>query len=87
MTIAAIYASYAGSDCRSELLCILRRTKLNVGGLMMSLKRPVPYTSKANPATCSHLNDSQPRPRLTIQINSVLHVSIVLRGCAYLSRD
>lgn len=32
--------------------------------------------------TCSHLNVSQPSPRLTIQMKSVRQVSIVLREVA-----
>lgn len=49
---------------------------------MTSLNRNVPYTSNANPATWSHLNVSQPRPRETSQMKSVREVSIVLREVA-----
>jgi hypothetical protein len=53
-----------------------------IGTRTRSLKRNVPYTSKANPTTCSHLKVSQPRPRETIQIKSVRQVSIVEREVA-----
>lgn len=33
--------------------------------------------TKANPATCSHLKVSQPRPRDTIQMNRVRQVSMM----------
>ena len=46
------------------------------------LKRKVPYTNKANPRTCSHLKLSHPNPSDTIQMNNVLHVSIVDRDVA-----
>lgn len=49
---------------------------------MMSLNKKVPYTSNAKPTTCSHLNDSQPRPSDTIQMNSVRQVSMVDREVA-----
>lgn len=52
----------------------------------MSLKRPVPYTSRAKPGTCSHLKVSQPSPRLTSQMKSVRQVSIVLRAVALMDR-
>lgn len=48
----------------------------------MPLNTKVAYTSNANPTICSHLNVSQPRPRETIQMNSVRHVSIVDRDVA-----
>lgn len=49
---------------------------------MRSLNKKVPYTSSAKPKTCNHLNDSQRRPKDTIHINSVRHVSIVERDVA-----
>jgi hypothetical protein len=49
---------------------------------MRSLNKKVPYTSAAKPATCSHLNVSQPRPSDTTQMNSVRQVSIVERDVA-----
>lgn len=52
----------------------LRKSK---GGWMRPLNRKVKYTSRAKPTTCSHLNVSQPRPRDTIQMNSVRQVSMV----------
>lgn len=48
----------------------------------MPLNRKVKYTSSTKPATCNHLNDSQPRPRETTQINRVLQVSMVERDVA-----
>ena len=65
---------------------LLFRRKAIVGGLTMSLKRPVPQTKSAKPTTCNHLNVSQPSPRLTIQMNSVRQVSIVLREVAEMDR-
>jgi hypothetical protein len=50
--------------------------------MIKSLNKNVPYTSSANPATCNHLNDSQPRPSDTTQMNSVRQVSIVERDVA-----
>ena len=52
------------------------------GGLTRSLNKKVPYTSRAKPRTCSHLNDSQPRPRETNQMKSVRQVSMVERDVA-----
>lgn len=49
---------------------------------MISLNRKVPYTSSPKPTTWSHLNDSQPRPSETSQMNKVRQVSIVLREVA-----
>jgi hypothetical protein len=57
-----------------------------VGGLMISLNSIVPQTSRAKPATCSHLKLSQPRPSETSQMKSVRHVSIVLRAVAEIWR-
>jgi len=57
-----------------------------VGGLTISLNRAVPQTKSAKPATCSHLNDSQPRPSETSQMKSVRQVSIVLRAVALICR-
>lgn len=48
----------------------------------MSLNRKVPYTNNAKPTTCNHLKLSQPRPSETIQMKSVLHVSMVERDVA-----
>lgn len=52
----------------------------------MSLKTPVPYTKSVKPTTCSHLKDSQPRPKLTTQMKRVRQVSIVLRDVAEMER-
>lgn len=60
----------------------LRSTHAFSGGRTKSLNKKVPYTSRAKPATCSHLNDSQPRPSDTIQMKSVRQVSIVEREVA-----
>lgn len=57
-----------------------------VGGLTISLNSIVAHTSRAKPATCSHLNVSQPRPSETSQMKSVRHVSIVLRAVAEIWR-
>ena len=46
------------------------------------MNRKVKYTSSAKPRTCSHLNVSQRRPRETIQMKSVRHVSMVERDVA-----
>ena len=43
----------------------------------MPLKTKVEYTNMAKPTICRDLNDSQPRPRETIQMKSVLQVSMV----------
>ena len=63
-----------------------RLTQAFIGGLTISLNKNVPYTNKAKPATCNHLKLSQPKPRLTIQMKSVRHVSIVLRLVAETER-
>lgn len=52
------------------------------GGWTSPLYKNVKYTSRAKPSTCSHLNLSQPRPRDTIQMNSVRQVSMVDRAVA-----
>ena len=57
-----------------------------VGGLITSLNNPVPYTNKAKPRTCSHLNVSQPSPSETSQMKRVRQVSIVLRAVAEMLR-
>jgi hypothetical protein len=53
---------------------------------MISLNSIVPQTSRAKPATCSHLKLSQPRPSETSQMKSVRQVSIVLRAVAEIWR-
>lgn len=53
---------------------------------MISLNRPVAQTSSTKPRTCSHLNDSQPRPSETTQMKRVRQVSIVLREVAEIWR-
>lgn len=53
-----------------------------IGGRTRSLKVKVPYTNNAKPATCSHLKLSHPSPSETIQINRVLHVSMIEREVA-----
>ena len=54
----------------------------DLGGATTSLTIKVPYTRRMKPTTCSHLNVSQPNPRLTSQMKSVRQVSIVARGVA-----
>lgn len=66
----------------SDSSAILLRMNPTVGGWIISLNSMVPYTSNPKPTTCSHLKVSHPSPRLTTQMNSVLHVSIVLRAVA-----
>jgi hypothetical protein len=68
------------------LRCKFRLSQATVGGLTISLNNAVPQTSSAKPSTCSHLNVSQPRPSETSQMNSVRHVSIVLRAVAEIWR-
>ena len=68
------------------LLLRFRFSHATVGGLTISLNSAVPQTSSAKPTTCSHLNDSQPRPSETSQMKSVRQVSIVLRAVALIWR-
>src|SRR5437764_14495010 len=69
-----------GSSGNSSSLCCpssrLGKQAL-IGGLIRSLNIKVPYTSRAKPRTCSHLNVSQPSPSETIQMNSVRQVSMM----------
>jgi len=46
----------------------------------------VPYTNNAKPTTCNHLKLSHPNPSETIQINKVLHVSMIEREVADMLR-
>lgn len=48
----------------------------------MPLKTKVAYTSRAKPTIWSHLKVSHPRPKETIQMKSVRHVSMVDREVA-----
>ena len=73
------------NQLRADHLFILRK-EASVGGLTISLNKLVPYTNNAKPSTCSHLKLSQPKPRLTSQINSVRQVSIVDRAVAEIER-
>jgi len=68
------------------LRCKFRLSQATVGGLTISLNNAVPQTKSAKPTTCSHLNDSQPRPSETSQMKSVRQVSIVLRAVAEIWR-
>ena len=68
------------------LRCKFLLSQATVGGLTISLNSAVPQTNSAKPTTCSHLNDSQPRPSETSQMKSVRQVSIVLRAVAEIWR-
>jgi hypothetical protein len=84
-------------ECSSSQLCstgcsgnrsstVSLSTHAFSGGFTISLKTKVPYTNMTKPTTCSHLNVSQPRPRDTIQMKRVRHVSIVERAVAETDR-
>jgi hypothetical protein len=71
----------SGSNSSLTSSVLLGKHAFN-GGLIISLKRKVPYTSNANPNSCKGMNFSHPSPRLTTHMNNVRQVSIVEREVA-----